>query len=72
MRTGGKFWLPLREMTACLVLLWLNKTSFSLPSFRSLERSEAEMFLWSVCMHVSICFLYKQLDQMNTAWSLND
>ena len=24
MRTGGKLWLCLREMTACFVLLWLN------------------------------------------------
>ena len=51
MKTGGKFWLRLREMTACFVLLWLNETSMSLPHFsitvRSLERSEAEMFLWS-------------------------
>ena len=51
MRTDGKFWLRLREMTACFVLLWLNETRLSLPHFsitvRSLERSEAEMFLWS-------------------------
>ena len=51
MRTGGKFWLCLCEMTACLDLLWLNETRLSLPHFsitvRSLERSEAEMFLWS-------------------------
>ena len=50
-RTGGKFWLSLVEITACFVLLWLNKTRLSLPHFsitvRSLERSEAEMFLWS-------------------------
>ena len=51
MRTGGKFWLRLREMTACFALLWFNVTRLSLPHFsitvRSLERSEAEMFLWS-------------------------
>ena len=51
MKTAGKFWLRLREMTACFVLLWLNETRLSLPHFsitvRSLERSEAEMFLWS-------------------------
>ena len=50
-RTGRKFWLCLREMAACFVLLWLNETRLSLPHFsitiRSLERSEAEMFLWS-------------------------
>ena len=50
-RTGGKFWSHLREMTACSVLLWLNETRLSLPHFsitvRSLERSEAEIFLWS-------------------------
>ena len=50
-RTGGKFWLRLREMTACFVLLWLNETRLSLPYFsitvRSLERREAEVFLWS-------------------------
>ena len=38
-------------MTACFVLFWLNETRLSLPHFsitvRSLERSEAEMFLWS-------------------------
>ena len=43
-RTGGKFWLCLREMTACLLFLWLNKTRLSLPHFsitvRSLERRE--------------------------------
>ena len=51
MRTGGKFWLCLREMTACFILHWLNKTRLSLPHFsrtvRSLERREAEKFLWS-------------------------
>ena len=51
MRTGGKFWLCLREMTVCLVLLWLNETRLSSPHFsvtvKSLERREAEMFLWS-------------------------
>ena len=50
-RTGGKFWLCLREMTACFVLLWLNENRLSLPHFsitvRSLERREAEVFLWS-------------------------
>ena len=50
-RTDGKFWSCLREMTACFVLLWLNETRLSLPHFsitvRSLEISEAEMFLWS-------------------------
>ena len=50
-RTGGKFWSCLREMRACLVLLWLNETRLSLPNcsktVRSLERSEAETFLWS-------------------------
>ena len=30
MRTGGNFLLHMREMTACFVLLWLNKTSLSL------------------------------------------
>ena len=38
-------------MTACFVLLWLKETRLSLPhlsiTVRSLERSEAEMFLWS-------------------------
>ena len=29
MTTGGKFWLCFCEMTACVVLLWLNKTRFS-------------------------------------------
>ena len=51
MRIGGKFSLRLLEMTACFVLLWLNETRLSLPHFsitvRSLERSEAEMLLWS-------------------------
>ena len=50
-RTGGKLWLYLREMTACFVLLWLNETRLSLLHFsitvRSLERREAEVFLWS-------------------------
>ena len=50
-RTGGKFWSCLREITVCFVLLWLNETRLSLPHFsitvRSLERSEAEIFLWS-------------------------
>ena len=48
MRTGGKLWLRLREMTACFVLLWLNETRLSLPHFsitvRSLERREAEIY----------------------------
>ena len=51
MKTAGKFRLLPREMTACFVLLWLNETRLSLSHFsitvRSLERSEAEMFLWS-------------------------
>ena len=38
-------------MTVCFVLLWLNETRLSSPHFsvtvRSLERSKAEMFLWS-------------------------
>ena len=50
-RTGGKFWLRLREMTACAVLLWLNEIRLSLPKFsttvKSLERREAEIFLWT-------------------------
>ena len=50
-RTGGKFSLCLREMTACFVLLWLNETGLSLPHFsitvRSMERREAEMVLWN-------------------------
>ena len=50
-KTGGKFWFCLREMTVCFVLLWLNETRLSLPHFsitvRSLERREAEVFLWS-------------------------
>ena len=50
-RTGGKFWLSFREMTVCFFLLWLNETRLSLPHFsitvKSLERREAEMFLWS-------------------------
>ena len=50
-RTGGTFWLFLREMTACFVLLWLNKTRLSLPHFsttvRSLERREAQVFVKS-------------------------
>ena len=29
MRTGGKFWLCLREMTACFVLLLLKETRLS-------------------------------------------
>ena len=51
MRTGGQSWLRLREMTVCVVLLWLNETRLSLSHFsitvRSLERREAETFLWS-------------------------
>ena len=51
MRTGGKCLLRLREMTACFVLLCLNETRLSLSHFsitvRSLERSEADMLLWS-------------------------
>ena len=51
MSTGGKFWLSLWEMTACVVLLWLNETRLSSPCFpitdRSLDRREAEVFLWS-------------------------
>ena len=50
-RTGGKFWLCLREIAACFVLLWLNETRLSLPHFsitvRSLEGREAEVFLWN-------------------------
>ena len=38
-------------MTVCFALLWLNETRISLPPFSititALERSEAEMFLWS-------------------------
>ena len=30
MGTDGKFWLCLREMTACVVLVWLNVTRLSL------------------------------------------
>ena len=30
-RTGGKFWLCLLEMTVCFALLWLNETKLSLP-----------------------------------------
>ena len=33
MRTGGKSGLRLREMTTCVVLLWLNETRLSLPNF---------------------------------------
>ena len=29
MRTGGKFWLRLREMTTRVFMLWLNETRFS-------------------------------------------
>ena len=32
-RIGGKFWLCLREMTACFVLLWSNETRLSLSHF---------------------------------------
>ena len=50
-RTGGNFWLCLREMTACSVLPWWNETRLSLSHFpiidKSLERREAEVFLWS-------------------------
>ena len=53
-RTGGKFRLSLREMTACFVLLWLNETRLSLPQFsitvRSLDRREAEVFLWHLIL----------------------
>ena len=42
MRTGEMFWLCLREMTACVVLLWLNETRLSSPhssiTVRSLVR----------------------------------
>ena len=38
-------------MTTCFALLWLNESRLSLPHFtiavRSLERREAELFLWS-------------------------
>ena len=48
MKTGGKFWLLLREMTACFILLWLSETRLSLPHFsvtvRSLERRERAFF----------------------------
>ena len=52
MRTSGKFLLCIHEMTACFILLWLNKTRLCRPHFsiivsRSLERSEAEMFRWN-------------------------
>ena len=51
MRKGRLSWLRLCEMTACFVLLWLKETRLSLPHFsitvRSLESSEAEMFLWN-------------------------
>ena len=50
-RTGGKFWLSLREMIACFVLLWLNETRSSLPhlpiNVHSVGRRVADMFLWS-------------------------
>ena len=50
-RTGGKSWLCLRDMTVCVILLWLNETRLSLPHFsktvRSLERREADLFLLS-------------------------
>ena len=48
--TGGKFWLCLREMKSCFVLLWLNKARLSLPHFsttvRSLERSCGVGYRW--------------------------
>ena len=51
MRICGKFWLRLCEMTTCFVLLWLKKFRLSLPHFsitvKSLDRREAEIFLWS-------------------------
>ena len=49
-RIGGESGWRLREMTACVVLLWLNETRLSLPHFsvavKSSKRSEAEIFLW--------------------------
>ena len=51
MRDRWKVLVMFREMTACFVFLWLNETRLSLPHFsitvRSLERREAEVFLWS-------------------------
>ena len=51
MRTGRNFWLCLREMTACVFLLWLNETRLSSSHVsirvKSLVRREAEMILWS-------------------------
>ena len=50
MTTGGRSSLSLREMTTCVVLLWLNDSR--LPSLhfsmvvKSLVRRENEMLLW--------------------------
>ena len=81
MRTGEMFWLRMREMTACFVLLWLNKTRLSLPHFsatvRSLERSEAEMFLWSWISVEACSFWLKENEELSKVssakeWMLED
>ena len=49
--TGGKSTLHVREVTTCIVLLWLHKIRLYLPhcsiTVKSLDRREAEMFLWN-------------------------
>ena len=49
MKTAGQFWLRLREMTACFVLLWLNETRLSLPHFSITVRSWREARLKCFC-----------------------
>ena len=50
-KRGGESGLCLREMATWVIFLWLNETRLSLPHFsitvKSLERREAEIFLWS-------------------------
>ena len=51
MRIGGTSELHLREVTTCVVFLWLNETRLSSVHFsiifKSLARREAEMLLWN-------------------------
>ena len=62
MRTGGKSWLRLREVTACVVLLWLNETRLFSPhsiTVKSLVRREGEkQCSFPVCdLHYpSVCY----------------
>ena len=63
-------------MTACFVLFWLNETRASLPHFsiiaKSLERREAEMFLWSRISLEAWSFGLNENEELRKASSAKD